>query len=319
MGTVILAALLPYLISLAAGLRGEAISEKRRKGLAKVLEDKSQQLFAIQSRRSLKEQLALVGSSVGQIMGELETDPVEERVFNLLGDALFQENLAEWLMTWDNEEARSSRERIEEAIAEALLNGGADDEKIEWFRAEFFDVVENVVFADEKLSLWRMHLGIAALFEQHSTIIDGQNEILARLTPEEQQTAFNSYRYRLLKDHDLSDLMQLPAGQREAIMRGVIEEIKTVPYAPLSHPFVERLIGSIRSEFLDHTLFWNALDLERKLADFQSYFNEYRVHSSLLGKTPTEVSKGSITRCADLACFRWETHCRGLYQLPMAA
>ncbi len=98
-----------------------------------------------------------------------------------------------------------------------------------------------------------------------------------------------------------------------------IEEIKTVPYAPLSHPFVERLIGSIRSEFLDHTLFWNALDLERKLADLQSYFNVYRVHSSLLGKTPAEVSKGSITRRADLACFRWETHCRGLYQLPMAA
>ncbi len=37
------------------------------------------------------------------------------------------------------------------------------------------------------------------------------------------------------------------------------------------------------------------------------------------GKTPAEVSKGSITRRADLACFRWETHCRGLYPLPMAA
>ena len=29
-----------------------------------------------------------------------------------------------------------------------------------------------------------------------------------------------------------------------------IDEIKTVPHVPLSHPFVERLIGTIRREFL---------------------------------------------------------------------
>lgn len=39
-----------------------------------------------------------------------------------------------------------------------------------------------------------------------------------------------------------------------------VEEVKTVPYVPLSHPFVERLIGTIRHEFLDHVLFWNATD-----------------------------------------------------------
>jgi putative transposase len=34
-----------------------------------------------------------------------------------------------------------------------------------------------------------------------------------------------------------------------------VQEIKTVPYVPLSHPFVERLIGTIRRECLDCTLF----------------------------------------------------------------
>ena len=43
-----------------------------------------------------------------------------------------------------------------------------------------------------------------------------------------------------------------------------LDEIKTVPYVPLSHPFVERLIGTIRREFLDHVLFWNGSDLERR-------------------------------------------------------
>jgi transposase InsO family protein len=32
-----------------------------------------------------------------------------------------------------------------------------------------------------------------------------------------------------------------------------IEPVKTVPYVPLSHPFVERLIGTVRREFLDRT------------------------------------------------------------------
>jgi hypothetical protein len=40
-----------------------------------------------------------------------------------------------------------------------------------------------------------------------------------------------------------------------------IEETKSVPHAPMSHPFVERLIGTIRREFLYRTLFWNSLDL----------------------------------------------------------
>ena len=44
-----------------------------------------------------------------------------------------------------------------------------------------------------------------------------------------------------------------------------IDEIKTVPHVPLSHPYVERLIGTIRREFLDDVPFWNGPDLERKL------------------------------------------------------
>ena len=51
-----------------------------------------------------------------------------------------------------------------------------------------------------------------------------------------------------------------------------VTEIKTVPYVPLSHPFVERLIGTVRREYLDHTLFWTTADLETKLFDFQQYY-----------------------------------------------
>src|SRR6188768_3818823 len=65
-----------------------------------------------------------------------------------------------------------------------------------------------------------------------------------------------------------------------------VTEIKTVPYVPLSHPFVERLIGTVRREYLDRTLFWTTVDLENKLLEFRDYFNSYRTHHSLEGQTP---------------------------------
>ena len=67
-----------------------------------------------------------------------------------------------------------------------------------------------------------------------------------------------------------------------------IEEIKSVPYAPVSHPFVERLIGTIRREYLDRMFFWNAVDLARKLGEFRDYYNAHRVHRSLDGTTPAQ-------------------------------
>ena len=98
-----------------------------------------------------------------------------------------------------------------------------------------------------------------------------------------------------------------------------VKEVKSVPYVPLSHPFVERLIGTIRREYLDHVPFWSASDLERKLEEFRHYYNSHRVHTSLDGNTPSETSGEAIIRRADLNRFRWKSHCRALYQLPVAA
>ena len=100
-------------------------------------------------------------------------------------------------------------------------------------------------------------------FAAHAGDVDGValcrmfNHIIAGRTPP---------RY-LSSDHD--PLFEYHRWQ--ANLRIVdIEEIKTVPYAPVSHPFVERLIGTTRREYLDHILFWNVVDLERKLLEFQS-------------------------------------------------
>ena len=98
-----------------------------------------------------------------------------------------------------------------------------------------------------------------------------------------------------------------------------IEEIKTVPYAPLSHPFIERCIGTIRRECLDHTLFWNAHDLQSKLEYFQRYYNEARCHLGIDAITPQQKAETTSSQIIALDNYRWKKQCRGLYQLPKAA
>src|SRR5215468_5509066 len=95
-----------------------------------------------------------------------------------------------------------------------------------------------------------------------------------------------------------------------------VMEIKTVPYVPLSHPFVERLVGTLRRECLDRTLFWISADLEAKLREFQKYFNEHRTHAGIEGRLPDSNGPSSPV---SLASYGWQKHCRGLYQTPIAA
>ena len=98
-----------------------------------------------------------------------------------------------------------------------------------------------------------------------------------------------------------------------------IEEVKPVPYAPVSHPFIERLIGTIRREYLDREFFWNAMDLTRKLAEFRDYYNADRVHRSLAGSTPAQRAGAPSPAPAALDHYAWRPHCRGLFKTPIAA
>ena len=98
-----------------------------------------------------------------------------------------------------------------------------------------------------------------------------------------------------------------------------VTEVKTVPHVPLSHPFVERLIGTLRRELLDQIPFWGARDLERKLLHFSDYYNHDRVHASLDGLTPICKTAAADRGMISLKGYQWRSHCRGLYQLPVAA
>ena len=68
----------------------------------------------------------------------------------------------------------------------------------------------------------------------------------------------------------------------------------------------------IEPRFLDHVLFWNCLDLERKLTAFKDYYDDARVCASLDDNTRMEASGKSTTRRAKLPHITWQSHCHGL-------
>ena len=83
--------------------------------------------------------------------------------------------------------------------------------------------------------------------------------------------------------------------------------------------FVERLIGTVRREYLDRLFHWSANDLQSKLDEFKTYFNESRVHSGINGKTPVQQAQATESKLVDLREYTWKSHCNGLFELPKAA
>jgi len=77
--------------------------------------------------------------------------------------------------------------------------------------------------------------------------------------------------------------------------------------------------GTIRREYLDHNIFWNTQDLERKLADFRQYYNRERIHPSSGEDTPAVLSVNPLPLRAKISNYSWLSHCDVLFQTPIAA
>ena len=70
-------------------------------------------------------------------------------------------------------------------------------------------------------------------------------------------------------------------------VRGMgIEEVLIAPRPPWQNPLVERLIGSIRRECLDHVLVLGEAHLRRVLREYFAYYHDSRPHQSLGGNAP---------------------------------
>ncbi len=65
-----------------------------------------------------------------------------------------------------------------------------------------------------------------------------------------------------------------------------IKQVRTAKGSPWQNPYVERLIGSIRRECIDHMIPLNRRHLQRTLDAYRTYYNESRCHLGLGKDTP---------------------------------
>ena len=86
----------------------------------------------------------------------------------------------------------------------------------------------------------------------------------------------------LLRDRD-----RIYGGSFRQRVRNIgIEEVVIAPRSPWQNPYVERFIGSIRRECLDHIIVLSERHLRRILASFLAYYHGWRTHLALATDSP---------------------------------
>jgi len=85
----------------------------------------------------------------------------------------------------------------------------------------------------------------------------------------------------------------------------LIEEVITAPRSPGQNPYVERIIGSMRRDCLDHVIVFNERHLKRTLTIYFDYYHRWRTHLGLEMDTPQgrdvqTPDQGKVTEVPDL-------------------
>ena len=65
-----------------------------------------------------------------------------------------------------------------------------------------------------------------------------------------------------------------------------LTDVRTAPRSPWQNPYVERLIGSMRRECLDHVIVLNERHLRRVLRTYVDYYQRSRTHLALMKDAP---------------------------------
>jgi putative transposase len=83
--------------------------------------------------------------------------------------------------------------------------------------------------------------------------------------------------------HDRDGAVAAVAGTLDGMN---IQTVRTAPRSPWQNAYVERVIGSIRRECLDHVIVVNAAGLHRMLVGYVDYYMQSRTHLALAKDAP---------------------------------
>jgi putative transposase len=85
-----------------------------------------------------------------------------------------------------------------------------------------------------------------------------------------------------------------------------ITEVLTAPQAPCQSPYVERLIGSIRRECLDHVIILGVESLRRIIQSYITYYHDSRCHLSLDKDSPETTGNQKFSHPARASLSRFQ-------------
>ncbi len=255
-------------------MRHEAISEARRKKESEKLARGTVRIQAIQDRRSLQEQLRLVGTNVARTLDRLGVGERERHLLHLLTDEVFQNQLADWLVAWDPAQKRQAEETVVESLSRVLGQSGEAAEQVRRFKAEYMPLVEKALFQDPVLARWRLNLGMSTAIEridelgrlmlkqrddvketlttelatigQRLTQMSDQvreldHTIARRFSEKQRRAAVDRYRELALEACDIVDLANLPESDRHVATKAKELTLRRL-YVPL------RVAVEIRAE-----------------------------------------------------------------------
>ena len=86
----------------------------------------------------------------------------------------------------------------------------------------------------------------------------------------------------LLHDHEAT----FDAAFGRTVAAFGLTAVRTAPRSPWQNPYVERMIGSMRRECLDHVIVFNERHLRRLLRAYVAYYHRSRTHLALGKDTP---------------------------------
>ena len=73
---------------------------------------------------------------------------------------------------------------------------------------------------------------------------------------------------------------------RQRVTHMGTKEVVIAPKSPWQHPYVKRLIGSIRRECLAHVIVFHAQHVQRILASYFAYYRQWHTHLLLAMDCP---------------------------------
>jgi hypothetical protein len=208
--------LLAYLISLAAGLRSDAIAtaaQKKLEGDIKAFGRKSQDRAL---SRPFMESVELVPIGVAQLKHRLNDAFLDGPITKLCADAQFQQEISGYLTANDPATRNELRAALDEKINNGFLAAGATAGQAKSNTERFFDMILRIVFADPSLSRY--------LFHRSVRYIIGQNE--------RQQALLQEHGHRLeeignqLKGQSGSKVVPLQRPTRAEHFTGREKELK---------------------------------------------------------------------------------------------